>query len=174
MSVPTPATINSNSTSNSKTIAASGERVLSGNLNLSVSQAISLPAELKHEILTVQSSSTPSYGSFHNIDIKDIGMVLHNITLGFIVGPVIGTNLVGCFNPAWCWINRIDIIQSNVVIQTLYGDQQQLYNQLLEYDEDRISINNAAGNYASVAQRTLLSSQTGTNTYYVNLRTYFD
>ena len=44
----------------------------------------------------------------------------------------------------------------------------------MEWDEDRLAINNAAGNYASAAQRTSLSSQTSTNTFYVNLRTYFD
>lgn len=47
-------------------------------------------------------------------------------------------------------------------------------NQMLEYDEDRITVNNNAGNYASIAQRTNLSSQTGTNTFYLNLRSFFD
>jgi hypothetical protein len=173
--VPTPATINSQSTSNPKVVASSGERVIAGSLNLPISQAISLPAKLRHEILTVQSSSTPNFNSFYNIDLRDVNLILHNITLQFVLGPVVGsTGLVGCFNPAFQFINHIDLVQSNVIIQTIHGDQQFLMNQILEYDEDRLSLNALAGAYNSVAQRTLLSSQTGTNTFYVNLRTYFD
>jgi hypothetical protein len=173
--VPTPATINSSSTSNKKVVAVSGERVQAGTLNLPVSQAISIPHDIKHEILTVPSSSNPAFGSYFNLDIRDINLILHNITLMFVTGAVIGSSgMVGCFNPAYHWINHIDIVQAGVILQTVYGDQQFLINQLLEYDEDRLAINNMAGNYASVAQRTQLSSQTTTNTFYVNLRTYFD
>jgi hypothetical protein len=174
-SVPTPATINSSSTSNSKVVAVSGERVVAGTLNLPVSQAISVPADIKHEILTVPSSSNPAFGSYFNVDVRDINLILHNITLMFVTGAVIGSSgMTGCFNPAYHWINHIDIVQAGVILQTVYGEQQFLINQLLEYDEDRLAINNMAGNYASVAQRTVLSSQTGTNTYYATLRTYFD
>ena len=174
-SVPTPATINSSSTSNSKVVAVSGERVVAGTLNLPVSQAISVPADIKHEILTVPSSSNPAFGSYFNVDIRDINLILHNVTLMFVTGAVIGSSgMTGCFNPAYHWINHIDIVQAGVILQTVYGEQQFLVNQLLEYDEDRLAINNMAGNYASVAQRTVLSSQTGTNTYYATLRTYFD
>ncbi len=175
-SIPTPATINtgSNSNSNSKVVAVSNERVLAGTLNLPVSQAISIP-DVKHELLIVPSSSIPSFGTYFNVDVRDLNIQVHNIALQFILGAVIGsTGMVGCFNPAFHFINHIDVVQSGNIIQTLYGDEQFLMNQVLEYDEDRISINNMAGNYASVAQRTLLSSQTTPNTLYVNLRTYFD
>ena len=173
--VPTPATINSNSTSNSKVVAASGERVLAGSLNLPVNQAISLPADIKHELLTVPSSSTCSFGSYFNIDLRDVNVILHNIQLQFVTGPVIGSaGMTGYFNPVFHWINHIDIVMAGVIISTIYGDQQFLMNQMLEYDEDRITINNNAGNYASVAQRTNLSSQTSTNTFYLNLRSFFD
>lgn len=173
--VPTPATINSSSTSNKKVVAVSGERVQAGTLNLPVSQAISIPHDIKHEILTVPSSSTPAFGSYFNVDVRDINLILHNITLMFVTGAVIGSSgMVGCFNPAYHWINHIDIVQAIVIIQTVYGEQQFLMNQILEFDEDRLAINNMAGNYSSVAQRTALSSQTATNTYYATLRTYFD
>lgn len=85
-SVPTPAKINSSSTSNSKVVAVSGERVLAGSLNLPVSQAISLPSDVKHEIIIVPSSSTPTFGSFFTIDIRDLNIILHNITLQFVLG----------------------------------------------------------------------------------------
>ena len=45
---------------------------------------------------------------------------------------------------------------------------------MLDYDEVRYGSNAAMGLYSSTAQRTLLSSQTGTNTFYIPLKSYFD
>ena len=173
-SIPTPATVNSDSTSNGKVVSASGARVQAGHLNLPVNQAISLPSELKHEIMIIPASSNPSFGGFFTIDIREQNIILNNITLQFQLSSVVGSSLVGYFNPAWFFFTRIEIVQGGNVIDTIYGNQQFLMNQLLEWDEDRLAINNSAGNYASTAQRTLLSSQTTTNTFYANLRTYFD
>ena len=172
--LPTPATVNSDSTSNGKVVSASGARVQAGNLNLPVSQAISLPSELKHEIMIIPASSNPSFGGFFTIDIREKNVILNNITLQFQLGSVVPTSVVGYFNPAWFFFTRIEIVQGGNVIDTVYGNQQCLMNQLLEWDEDRLAINNAAGNYASTAQRTLLSSTSTTNTFYANLKTYFD
>lgn len=175
MSLPTPATINSASTSNGKVVAVSGERVLAGDYNLSVSQAISLPTSVRHEILNVPSSSVPVFGSYFTIDIRDINIILHNITLQFVLGAVLGSvGMTGYFNPSVFFIDHVDIVQGGNIIQTVYAPEQFIMNQVLEFDEDRIAINNAGGNYSSVAQRTTLSSQTTTNTSYVNLKTYFD
>ena len=173
-SIPTPATVNSDSTSNGKVVSASGARVQAGHLNFPVNQAISLPSELKHEIMIIPASSNPSFGGFFTIDIREQNIILNNITLQFQLSSVVGSSLVGYFNPAWFFFTRIEIVQGGNVIDTVYGNQQFLMNQLLEWDEDRLAINNSAGNYASTAQRTLLSSQTTTNTFYANLRTYFD
>lgn len=177
-SIPTPANTNTDSTSNGKVVAASGARVQAGHLNLPVNQAISLPSELKHEIMIIPASSSPSFGGFFTIDIREQNIILNNITLQFNLGSVVGSAspaLTGYFNPAWFFFSRIEIVQGNGnVIDTIYGNQQFLMNQMLEWDEDRLAINNSAGNYASTVQRTLLSSQTTTNTFYANLRTYFD
>ena len=72
---------------------------------------------------------------------------------------------------------RIEILQNNVVIDTLYSTQQAIINNWVEYDEDRAFVNNAAGNYASVAQRNTLSKNATASNYlltYSNLKTYFD
>ena len=42
------------------------------------------------------------------------------------------------------------------------------------WDEDRLSLNNAAGNYANTTQRGLLSSTSNTNTFYIPLRTHLN
>jgi hypothetical protein len=59
-------------------------------------------------------------------------------------------------------------------MDTIYGNQQHLLQNMLFYDEDRLALNQASGPYNSVAGRTLLSSQTTTNTFYIPLRTYLN
>ena len=165
---------NSDSTSNGKVVAASGARVQAGGFNLPVSQGVSLNSDLKHETLIIPSSSAPGFGSFFTIDIKEKNILLNNVTLQFMTSARIGTALVGYFNPAFFWFTRIELVQGGTVIDNIYGNQQHIMQQILEWDEDRLAINNAAGNYASSAQRTTLSSQTTQNVVYANLRTYFD
>ena len=54
---------------------------------------------------------------------------------------------------------------------TVYSTEQFLRAQILNSDEDRMSINASAGMYNSSAARTLLSSTTNSNTYIVALNT---
>jgi hypothetical protein len=171
---PAPFTVNSDSPSNGKVVAASGSRSRAGGLYLPSQQAVSIPGNLKHEILIIPSSSTPAWGSFFTIDIREKNILLNNITLQFSTSPITGTSVVGSLAPAFFWFQRIEIVQNGNVIDTVYGNQQFLLNQLTEWDEDRLAVNNAAGNYASVAQRTLLSSSITNNVVYANLKTYFD
>ena len=63
-------------------------------------------------------------------------------------------------------------MQGGSTIDTIYGNEQFLLNNILFYDEDRLSLNNAAGNYANTTQRGLLSSASNTNTFYIPLRTH--
>jgi hypothetical protein len=167
-------TTNSDSTSNGKVQAASGVRVKTGGLNLPASQSVSIPAGMKHETLIVPASSIPSWGGFFTIDIRERNILLHNITLQFTTSPVTGNAIVGTFNPAWFFFQRIELVQNGNVIDTLYGSEQFLMNQLLEWDEQRLAMNQAAGMYSSAAQSALLSSTTSNNVFYANLRTYFD
>ena len=170
----TASTGNSDSTSNSKVAAAAGARVNVGGFHLPASQSVTIPGGLKHETLIVPSSSFPAWGGFFTIDIREKNIILNNITLQFQTSAITGTSIVGYFSPAFFWPSRIEIVQGGNIIDTIYDNQQFLLNQFLEWDEDRLAINNAAGNYASTAQRTLISSGTTTNTAYVHLRTYFD
>lgn len=171
---PTPANINSDSSQNGKVQAAAGIRVQTGGLNLPISQAVSIPGGLKHETLIIPSSSLPSWSGFFTIDLREKNILLHNITLAFTTSAVTGNAVVGAFNPAFFFFQRIELVQNSTVIDTIYGNEQFLLNQILEFDEDRLAINQAAGSYASVAQRQLLSSGTTNNVFYVNLRTYLD
>ena len=170
--VPTVATANSNSTSAPKVAAAAGQRVKAYGLNLPASQSITLPGGLKHETLIIPSSSIPAFGGYFNVDIREHNILLNNITLQFNTSAVTGGT--GYYNPGFFWFTRMEIVQGNSVLDTIYGNQQHLMNQLLFDDQDRLSTNNAAGNYANVTQRGLISSTSSTNVMYVNLQTYFD
>lgn len=174
MSAPAIHTVNSDSRSNGKVAAAAGDRTRVGGLNLRTTQSISLPSDQRHETLIVPSSSMPSWGGFFTVDIREKNIILNNITLQMVVSAVAGTTLVGYFSPAIYHFTRIEIVQSGNVIDTIFNNEQFLRNQILEFDEDRYSLNVGMGLYSSAAQRTILSSQTTTNTFYIPLRTYFD
>lgn len=174
-SAPSAYSVNSNSTNNFKTQASHGQRFRVGKLNLQAKQSISLPSGLRHELMFFPSSSTPSFNSYFTIDLKSTALLLHNLTLQFNLGPVVGSSPVGSFIPAYFWLNRLEIVMGGNVIKTVQGNQQFLQNQLFELDEDRIpSIMTACGRYDSAPHRLTLSSTTTNNTFYVNLKTFID
>lgn len=172
--VPQAYSVNTDSPSNSKVQSVSGARINVNGVNLPASQAVSLTSNMKHELLTVGSATVPVFGGVFNIDIKEKNILLHNMGLQFVTGPVVGTSLVGQFNPSWFFVTRIEFVQSGNVVATAIGNEQFIINQWLDWDEDRLAINNSAGNYASATQRLTLSSQSTTNTFYINLKSYFD
>jgi len=172
---PSAHSVNSNSNSNYKTQAAHGQRFRVGRLNLPAKQAISLPSGIRHELMFFPATSTPAWGSYFTVDLKSPGVLLHNLTLQFNLGQVVGTSIVGAFIPAYFWLNRVEIVQGGNVIKTIQGNQQFLVNNLFELDADSLpSIMNAAGRYDSSGQRLTLSSTSTTNTFYVNLKTFID
>ena len=161
-----------------KSVAVAHKKVNVGGLHLPAHQAVHVPADQKHEILIIPASSTANWGSYYTIDIREKNILLHNLTLQMNYGVVTGSGLTGYFNPSFYHWTRIEVYQCGAVIDTIYGNQQFLFNQMLFYDEDRTAINYAAGCYgsttAAIANRTALSSTSTTNTFYCPLRTYFD
>ena len=169
-----PHLVNTDSTGNSKVLGSSLQRTRVGKLLLPSKQTVALNSELTHGLTIFPSSGTNSWGSYFTIDIRTPNILIHNITLQWNLGAVTGASPVGYFNPSWFFFSRIEIVQGGNVIKTIHGNQQFLKNQIFEWDEDRSSINNAAGNYANTTNRTALSSTSTANTLYSNLRTYFD
>jgi hypothetical protein len=64
---PKPHEANTNSQHNSKTAAIAGHRSKVSGSNLPASQAVSLPANQRSEVLIIPSSSTPAFSSFFTI-----------------------------------------------------------------------------------------------------------
>jgi hypothetical protein len=99
---------------------------------------------------------------------------MNDITLQFNMGLPTGSSMVGlAMNPCWQWINRLEIVQGGNVISTLQGSQMFLMAQLLDWEEDRVAINNAASPYNSSAQQKVMAGLTSP-TYYATLKTYFN
>lgn len=163
---------NTTSQNGSKTAAIAGARTKIHGLNLPAHSAISLPSNQKQEILIIPSSSTPAFGSFFTIDIKNTGIIINKMYLQFNYGLVVGSGLTGYFNPSWFHMLRCEIIMNGQTVDTIYGNEQFLLHQKLFYDEDRLANNQSAGLYSSTAQRTILSSQSVVNTFYVPLHCF--
>jgi len=147
---------------------------IASGVSIPTSQISNIPEGVENVISFYPSATAPSWGGNFVIDIKDTNMLIHNLSLMFNVSSISGTtgatNLR--YNPAYFWINHIDLKLSGKVIDTYYPVEQFIAQQLLYDDEDRIYSNNAAGHYASVAQRTTLAS--GTSNYIVKLFSIFD
>ena len=146
-------------------------------LNLSQTQLTNVPANLRHEIVIIPSTSAPAFGSMFVLDVREKNIIIDNLALQFNVSAISGrvSDPTGYprFNPAFYWMNRIELLINGQVINTHYPSEQFIINQLLSEDEDRILINNMSGNYASGTQRRTLSSTAGSN-YFVQLKTIFD
>jgi len=166
----------SQSYENSQNILLSNRIKHRSGFHLPQSQSVATPSAHKHEIVIIPSTNTPSFGSMFICDIREKNCLIHNLTLQFNVSSI--TGITGAptsypnFNPAFCWFQRIEILQNATVIDTIYPEQQFILQQFLNRDEQRSFINQGAGLYSSNPQRyTLASNQSN---YYLNLRTYFD
>ena len=96
-------------------------------LNLNESQTEGAPSGLKHEIIIVPSTNTPSYGSMFIVDLREQMVILHNITLQFNLSSLGGYTNSGSspnFTPAYWLFSRIEILQSGNVIDTIYPTEQ--------------------------------------------------
>ena len=148
------------------------KRVFSQNgLNIPFSQFTSIEP-MAHQHILVPQTSTPTWGGYFTLDLKEKNCHIHNLTLKFNVSPITGaTSGQPYYTPAWFWINRLELTINNTVIDTIYGNQQFLLHQLFNYDEKRKYLNITAGDYGSKTQRKGLASTA--NDYYVPLWSFF-
>jgi len=127
---------------------------------------------MRHETIITPSTSNPSWGGYFIIDLKEKNCIIHNLTLRFSASQITGlTSGTARYTPCWFWVQRIELVMNNNVIDTIYGNQQFLLHQLFNFDEKRKFLNITAGDYSSVAQRTALASSA--NDYYLPLWSFF-
>jgi len=75
--------------------------------------------------------------------------------------------------PGVGFFSRIEIVQNNIILDTYFPSQQFILQNIIYSDKERVSNNNAMGNYNSVAQRQFKCAQS-TSEYLVHLRTFID
>lgn len=133
---------------------------------------------MKHESVIIPSTSAPSWGGYFVFDVREKNARIHDLILQFNVSALTGyTVATGSptylqrYTPACFWFTRIELVQNNNVIDTIYPDEQFYLQQLFNPDERRLMLNTAQGNYSSIPQRVTMASTA--NTYYVDLSTYF-
>jgi hypothetical protein len=146
-------------------------------LNLSGNQTSDVPRNLKHEILTIPSTSQFAFGGYGVLDFKEKNVKVHELIIAFNTSAVSGlTGTVTNFpnlNPTFHWFTRIELVMNNVVIDTLYPDAQFILNQLMYEEQDRTLNNYSAGLYSSQASRNTLTTTAGSN-WYLPLKTFFN
>jgi len=142
-------------------------------LHLSKAQHTSIPEGLKHEYVIIPSTSAPSWGGYFVIDIREKHCNLHDVVLQFNATALTYSTSTSNprYTPACFWPLRIEFVQNNNVIDTVYSNEQFICTQLFNFDEQRKLMNVAMGQYDSTTQRQTLAS--AANAYYVDLSTYF-
>lgn len=149
-----------------------------GDLYLPSKQAESaIPAGMEHHTFIIPAQNVPVFSGYHTVDIKEKNCLLHNVTLQYNVNPLVCDASSNCLNPPTLitsqnWLQRVEVICGGNIIQTLWGEQIFLTNNLFNNDFQRLKINNASGSYASYQQRYNKSSTT--SDYFVHLPTFLD
>ena len=146
-------------------------------LNLPSRQAITVPSNLKSEVVLIPATSQPNFGSYFIFDIKERNCIISDLVLNFNVSAIGGltgsvTNYPN-FSPAVFWTTKIELVVNNVTIDTLYPASNFIAQQFFNEDEDRVLINDAEGSYSSLQQRNTMATTSGQN-YYVKLRTFYN
>ena len=172
-----------NSTATASTHTSSSKYLprtkVAGGLHLSPTQSVYHPADLKHEISVVPSTSVPTFGGYFVCDLKEKNIKLENLTLQFNVSPLVVRNkednspVNGCsFVPAYAWITRLEVVMNNITLDTLYPTEQFILSNILYTDAQRLAIQNAAGHYASYGVRNARAMKT--SDYIVQLHSLID
>ena len=151
------------------------EQVTSSGMSLTELQSQGVPSGLITEIIQIPSVSQCQFGSLFVIDIKETNILLSNITLAFSTTAGV-TGLSGAtttaLSPFVYAFSRIELVVNNIVIDSIYGNQQHIIQNQLNYNYDRDHINQAWGAYDQLSKRQTLA--TAANTYFVNLQCFVD
>ncbi len=117
-------------------------------------QNSSVYPNLKTEIITVPFQNNTSFGGYSTVLFNEINLKVHQIELQFVcsaISGLTGTPDAGFpnLNPACHWISRIELVMQNTTVDTVYGDELFLLNQIMLDDSQRIKRNISMGDYAS-------------------------
>jgi hypothetical protein len=137
-------------------------------LNIPEYQHSSFAENVRHETVIIPSTSQVAFGAYSIFDFKEKACLLNDLVLQFQVSNLnILTNTTNVntlsprLTPCWNWFTRIEIVQNNQIIDTIYPQSNFLLHQCFLSNEDRQLVNDGAGDYADF---TKLFLKTNTNT----------
>jgi hypothetical protein len=142
-------------------------------LNVQENQYVSINP-MKHETIVLASNNQANWGSMTQFDFREKDLYLHRLILSYNVGAI--TGLTGTvsnyprFQPANYFFDRIEILVSGNVVQTILPDSVIFRNNLFQIDAERQFFNLGVGSYASAAHRAALAATT--STYNVDLSSF--
>ena len=119
-------------------------------LNIPEYQFSSIPSNIKNETVIIPSTSQVSFGGYSTFDFREKSLLLNDVVLQFNLSNVTGgtskttagadPNLYPRVIPAWAWFTRIEIVQNNNIIDTIYPISNFLQHQSFVADEVRKKI----------------------------------
>ena len=135
-------------------------RVSANGLNIPSHQASVEVSNVKHEYITVPSTSQVSFGAYSVFDFREKACLLNELILRFDVPGIISSSIdtTGTkedlrdgwirfksmfprLSPAYFFFSRIELVMNNNIIDTIYGVEQFIKNQLFISDEKRKALN---------------------------------
>ena len=96
---------------------------MSKSIKVNSSQSVRLPY-MEHLTVLIPSTSQPSWGGYSIFDLKEKGCSIHEITIKLNISPI--TGLTGTqanypnYNPAFFFLQRLEIVINNNIIDTIY------------------------------------------------------
>lgn len=142
-------------------------------LSLVESQTSSVYRDIQHQLITWASQAPPTFNSLITYKITDKNICLNDTSIVIQTSALSG---VTGGNPRLCSSNgfysRIDYKVNGVIKDTAYPEFNHILCQTMNSNDDRLALNNSAGNYASIAQRATLAQ--APNQYIIPLNSLFN
>jgi hypothetical protein len=154
-------------------------------LNIPEFQYSSFAENVKNEHVIVPSTSQVAFGGYSTFDFREKSCLLNDIVLQFqLQNPTNGTNnpnpntaidadmyprMIPCFG----WFTRIEIVQNNNIIDTIYPISNFLKHQMFTSDEERKKLNHGAGDYLNSVNSYYKTWHNDSEYWYLPLWTYF-
>ena len=130
---------------------------------------------VKYETVIIPSTSQVAFGGYSLFDFKEKSCLINEVILQFKVNSLSAgpeEYYYPNFTPAFHWFQRIEVVQNNQILDTIYPHSNFLQHQLFTTDEERKKINEGAGDYQAT-RSCWLKTRNRDEFWYVPLWSYF-
>jgi hypothetical protein len=135
-------------------------------------------------VVVIPSTSQVQFGGYSTFEFREKSCLLNDIVLQFqLQNPTGGSssspttqtnpNMYPRMIPCFGWFTRIEIVQNNNIIDTIYPISNFLQHQFMVSDEERKKLNHGAGNYNDSVNCYYKTWYNDSDFFYLPLWTYF-